>query len=200
MDNIIVLNINNNIFNNIIFKYKYNFFIKISLNNYIKIYKLIIYILKYYYINYIYKYKYTKNRSIINFSKKKIRTQKGLGKARLKNLSSPICKQGACTFGPFSKKDNIKYNKNIYKLIFIYLLINKRSNILIIKFEDILNLLNIIYIKNIYKFTIKNLIDKILYFNGIILNNNYKILNINNINNKFILINLIIYNYIIFVI
>ncbi|CAD2107747.1 apicoplast ribosomal protein L4 (apicoplast) [Plasmodium vinckei brucechwatti] len=198
MDNIIILNINNKIFNNnIIFKYKYDFFIKLYLNNYIKIYKLLIYIIKYYYLNSIYKYKNTKNRSLINFSKKKIRVQKGTGKSRLKTLSSTICKQGACTFGPFYKNKIIKYNKFIYKLIFIYLLINKRSNILMIKFEYIVYLLYIY--KNIY-FNIKELIYRILYLNGILLNKNYKILNLYEINNKYILLNLILYNYIIFII
>ncbi|CAD2107745.1 apicoplast ribosomal protein L4 (apicoplast) [Plasmodium vinckei lentum] len=198
MDNIIILNINNNIFNNnIIFKYKYDFFIKLYLNNYIKIYKLLIYIIKYYYLNSIYKYKNTKNRSLINFSKKKIRVQKGTGKARLKTLSSTICKQGACTFGPFYKYKNIKYNKFIYKLIFIYLLINKRSNILIIKFEHILCLL---YIYRNINLNINELICKILYLNGILLNKSYKILNLYEINNKYILLNLILYNYIIFIV
>ncbi|VEV59455.1 apicoplast ribosomal protein L4 (apicoplast) [Plasmodium vinckei vinckei] len=198
MDNIIILNINNNIFNNnIIFKYKYDFFIKLYLNNYIKIYKLLIYIIKYYYLNSIYKYKNTKNRSLINFSKKKIRVQKGTGKARLKTLSSTVCKQGSCTFGPFYKNKIIKYNKFIYKLIFIYLLINKRSNILIIKFEYILCLL---YIYRNINFNIKELIYKILYLNGVLLNKNYKILNLYEINNKYILLNLILYNYIIFIV
>ncbi|SBT79064.1 apicoplast ribosomal protein L4, putative (apicoplast) [Plasmodium ovale] len=197
MNNLIILNINN-IFNNILFKYNYNFFIKLCLNNYIKIYKIIIYIIKYHYIHSIYKYKYTKNRSNIYFSKKKIRVQKGLGKARLKNLSSPLCKQGSCIFGPFYNKISIKYNKFIYKLIFLFLLLNKRSNIIILKYENILNFLYIININNSSLFNINNLLNKILYLNGIILG--YKIYNLNKINNKYIFLNLIKYNYIIFII
>nr|BAL70563.1 large subunit ribosomal protein 4 [Plasmodium malariae] len=196
--NIIVLNINNTI--NIIFKYKYDFFIKLYLNNYIKFYKLIIYIIKYYYIYHIYKYKSTKNRSIINFSKKKIRLQKGLGKSRLRNISSSICKQGYCVFGPYYKKNYILCNKFIYKLIFLYLLLNKRSNIIIIKFEDILNLLNIIYNNNKLLFNIYFLIYKFLYFKGILLDKKYKLLIFNKIYNKYIYLNLIIYNYIILII
>nr|BBB58072.1 large subunit ribosomal protein 4 [Plasmodium knowlesi] len=201
--NIIILNINNNIFNNIIFKYKYIFFIKLYLNNYIKTYKIINYIIKYYYIYNNYIYKYTKNRSMIKYSNRKIRVQKGTGQARLKNNTSPACKQGSCTFGPYYNKIKIKYNKFIYKLIFIYLLLNKRSNIIIIKLENIFD----IYYMNNYsiKYTIDYFINKILYFNGILIsdyinNNKCKILNFYNINNKYILFNLILYNYIIFIV
>ncbi|GAW84743.1 large subunit ribosomal protein 4 (apicoplast) [Plasmodium gonderi] len=202
--NIIILNIKNNIFNNIIFKYKYNFFIKLYLNYYIKIYKIINYIIKYYYIYNIYVYKYTKNRSIINYSNKKIRIQKGTGKARLKNIKSPVCKQGSCSFGPYYVKNRIKYNKFIYKLIFIYLLCNKRSNIIIIKFENIFNMCNYVNIIDFKKFIIDYFIFKILYFNGIVFKQNkvnkYKIMNFYKINNKNMLFNLILYNYIILII
>nr|BBB58130.1 large subunit ribosomal protein 4 [Plasmodium fieldi] len=199
--NIIILSINN--VNNIIFKYKYKFFIKLYLNNYIKTYKIINYILKEYYIYKNYIYKHTKNRSMIKYSNRKIRIQKGTGKARLKNNTSPICKQGSCTFGPYYNKITIKYNRFIYKLIFIYLLLNKRSNIIIIKLEDIFN---IYYINNYFiKSIINYFINKILYFNGILIynninNNKCKILNFYNINNKYILFNLIIYDYIILII
>nr|BBB58159.1 large subunit ribosomal protein 4 [Plasmodium simiovale] len=191
--NIIILNINNDIFNNIIFKYKYKFFIKLYLNSYIKTYKIINYIIKDYYIYNNYIYKHTKNRNMINYSNKKIRIQKGTGKARLKNNTSPVCKQGSCTFGPYYDKIKIKYNKFIYKLIFIYLLLNKRSNIIIIKLE---NIFNICYVNNNY------FMNKILYFNGILIcnSNKFKILNFYNINNKYILFNLILYNYIILII
>nr|BBB58101.1 large subunit ribosomal protein 4 [Plasmodium fragile] len=200
--NIIILNINNNIFDNILFKYKYKFFIKLYLNNYIKTYKIINYIIKDYYIYNNYIYKHTKNRSMIKYSNRKIRVQKGTGKARLKNNASPVCKQGSCIFGPYYNKIQIKYNKFIYKLIFIYLLLNKRSNIIIIKLE---NIFNIYYMNNYFSiYTINYFINKILYFNGILIynyiNNKCKILNFYNINNKYILFNLILYNYIILII
>lgn len=189
--NIIILN--NNTLNNIIFKYKYNFFIKLYFNNYIKICKLIIYIIKYLYIYNIYMYKHTKNKSKVYFSNKKIRVQKGLGKARLKNFKSPVCKQGACNFGPFYKENKI-ISKINYRLIFIYLLINKRSNIIIIKLENIINLLNIFYKNKNY------CIFKLLYLKGII-NNKYILINLNNkLFNKNIFINIIMYNYLIFLI
>ncbi|CRG98227.1 apicoplast ribosomal protein L4, putative (apicoplast) [Plasmodium gallinaceum] len=195
--NIIMLNINNNIFN-IIFKYKYNFFIKLYLNNYIKTCKLLVYILKYYFLYDKNRYKHTKNKSLINFSNKKIRIQKGLGKSRLRNFKSPICKQGSCNFGPFYTKKIIKYNNLKYKLVFLYLLLNKRSNIIIIKLEDLIKFLNYMY--NYYSnnvFNLNFLINKIIYFNGIL--NRYLIIYLNQILNfnSNIILNLIKYNYII---
>nr|QUL61499.1 ribosomal protein L4 [Haemoproteus columbae] len=205
-NNIVILNINN-IFN-IMFKYKYNFFIKLYLNNYIKIYKFLTYIIKYYYIYNKNINKHIKTRSLVNYSKRKIRIQKGLGKARLRNLSSLVCKQGGCFFSFLNIKYNniIKFNFLTYKLVFIYLIINKRSNILILKYEYLLKFL---YINNSNFNSIYNVINRILYFKGI--NNNYKILNFNNIlfNNKFlntkiinksIILNLVIYDYLIFLI
>lgn len=138
-------------------------------------------------------YKHTKNKSKVYFSNKKIRVQKGLGKARLKNFKSPVCKQGACNFGPFYKENKI-ISKINYRLIFVYLLINKRSNIIIIKLENIINLLNIFYKNKNY------CIFKLLYLKGII-NNKYILINLNNkLFNKNIFINIIMYNYLIFLI
>ncbi|CRH02943.1 apicoplast ribosomal protein L4, putative (apicoplast) [Plasmodium relictum] len=193
MNIIIVLNIINNIFNNK--KYKYNFFIKLYLNNYIKIYKLLVYIIRYYFLYNKNINTHIKNKSLINFSNKKIRIQKGLGKARLKNFKSPICRQGSCSFGPIYNDNNLKRNKLEYKLVFIYLLLNKRSNIIIIKFEYLINIFDILLNNNI-----NLIIDNILYFKGIL--KNYYILNYKNINfnNRNIILKFINYEYIIFLI
>nr|YP_008757387.1 large subunit ribosomal protein 4 [Leucocytozoon caulleryi]BAN94667.1 large subunit ribosomal protein 4 [Leucocytozoon caulleryi] len=207
---IIILNINN-IFN-IAFKYKYSFFIKLYLNNYIKIYKLLTYLIRHYLIYKKNITKHTKHRSLIHTSNKKIRVQKGLGKARLKNISSPICKQGACVFGPFFVNNVIMYNGLTYQLIYVYLLINKRSNIIILKYEYLIK-----YLYFFLSFKIMNLMDlinKILYFKGIVSNKkniiffgNYinKYLNkdlfkMYNFNQKYIIMSLILCNYIIFII
>lgn len=74
----------------------------------------------------------TKTRKNIITSKKKLRDQKKTGKARLRNLSSPLIKGGGIVFGPKIKQTNFKINNKEKKIFFQYLLYIKRTTILII--------------------------------------------------------------------
>lgn len=135
--------------------------------------------------NYIISKAFTKTRGLVTGSKKKPWKQKGTGKARAGSKYSPLWKGGGITFGPYPKIKTIKINRKLWLLAFQYLLFNKKSNIIIIKFNYIekfnlkkyfilfiekqLNLCGILKYSNIlcitpYKFKLNNLkINKILF-------------------------------------
>nr|WPW47593.1 ribosomal protein L4 [Coccidia sp. AB-2023a] len=79
---------------------------------------------------------YTKTRSCVVKSNKKPWKQKGTGKARAGSISSPIWRGGGITFGPKPGISNIKINRKLWLLAFQYLLFNKRSNIIVLDYND----------------------------------------------------------------
>lgn len=102
----------------------------------------------------------TKIKSFSNYSNRKLYQQKGLGKARVGSLKSPIQRKGAVSFGLKFKSIPNCIKKNNFMLILKYLILNKRSNIYII------NIFNII--KYLDKF--KNYLQLQLQLNGILSN------------------------------
>nr|QEM01747.1 50S ribosomal protein L4 [Nephromyces sp. ex Molgula occidentalis] len=75
----------------------------------------------------------TKTRHDIEKSNKKYRPQKGLGKARLGSLKSPLVRGGGIIFGPMYKNVAKLLKTKPTKLTKEILLFNKRHRILILK-------------------------------------------------------------------
>lgn len=72
-----------------------------------------------------------KFRKFINISNRKLRTQKGSGRARIGSGKSPLFKGGATTFIYKGRFRSIRLLKRRYKSILFYLLVNKRVNVLV---------------------------------------------------------------------
>lgn len=69
------------------------------------------------------------SRNELSSSTKKIWKQKGLGKARIGSLKSPIIRGGNILFGPKSRILNIILQIKKNKINFFYILLNKRTYI-----------------------------------------------------------------------
>lgn len=120
-------------------------------------------------LNYINIKNLEKNKKFLSFSNKKIFKQKGLGKSRVRNKKNPIFIKGIKLF---KNKNNkiFKFNKNKWIYILNYIIYNKKSFIIFLKFNIFNNIINMLNYKNI------------LIISNIVKNNKYNILNINNIN------------------
>lgn len=136
------------------------------------------------------------NRNNISKSTKKIYRQKGLGKARIGSLKSPLHRGGSVLFGPISKKLDILLQKKQKKISFFYLLLNKRTYIsfifitpIIYSFENNIEYLN--RQKRIKGLFSKNILYVIFYS---IKNKKYSFININSLNiNSFLNFDYIIF-------
>lgn len=71
----------------------------------------------------------TISRNNLHRSTKKLWNQKGLGKARIGSLKSPLLRGGSILFGPISRILFIKLQTKKNKISFFYLLLNKRTYI-----------------------------------------------------------------------
>nr|YP_009193385.1 ribosomal protein L4 [Nitzschia sp. IriIs04]BAT70310.1 ribosomal protein L4 [Nitzschia sp. IriIs04] len=91
----------------------------------------------------------TKTKSEVKGGGRKPWKQKGLGRARVGSIRSPLWRGGGITFGPKPKKISLKINKKEKQLALQILFYNRKNNILIIK--DIENHFNEIKTKNCLK-------------------------------------------------
>lgn len=191
------------VFINVITFYKpyFNIFLLIHLNNYINNIQLFITKISTLFNTEIYRYKNAsvKRVSMVNSSNKKLRKQKGLGKARVGLRSTPLSRGGGIVFGPLPMKCKININKKIISNIKGSLLLYKKNNIIILKLELIpkfvFNLNYLIFkVLGIFKGS------KILYLYN--MNVFFRDFNLNNYSylNKVSLLNLIIHDYLVFII
>ncbi len=81
-------------------------------------------------------------RNNLSKSTKKILMQKGLGKARVGSLKSPIHRGGSVLFGPISRILSIILQIKKTKLSFCYLLLNKRTYISFIFLTPLIHTFN----------------------------------------------------------
>lgn len=88
---------------------------------------------------------FKKSRRNINLSTKKVRFQKGTGRARSGSIKSPIFRKGSSLF-VIEKRLNIKkILKKIDKYIIFYILLNKRANIIFFFLNVCIHFLDSIY-------------------------------------------------------
>ena len=107
----------------------------------------------------------TKTRSEVSGGGRKPWKQKGTGRARAGSKRSPLWKGGGVSFGPRTKKFQIKLNKKEWRLALQTLLFNKKESILVIKdlcesFENIQKTQS--FLECLKKLAISNLSSKIL--------------------------------------
>lgn len=193
-----------NLFNNEYFFLKNKYiivkYVYFKIPNHIFFVKLIKYINNIYYItkkllNCI-KKKNIITRNNLSKSTKKIYRQKGLGKARVGSLKSPLHRGGSILFGPVSKKLDVLLQKKQKKISFFYLLLNKRTYIsfifimpIIYTFENNIEYLN--RQKRIKGLFSKNILYVIFYN---MKNKNNSFININSLNiNSFLNFDYIIF-------
>lgn len=107
----------------------------------------------------------TKTRSEVRGGGRKPWKQKGTGRARAGSKRSPLWKGGGVSFGPKTKKFQIKLNKKEWRLALQTLLFNKKESIIVVKdlcesFENIQKTQSFVdYLK---KLAISNITSKIL--------------------------------------
>lgn len=107
----------------------------------------------------------SKTRSEVRGGGRKPWKQKGTGRARAGSKRSPLWKGGGVSFGPRTKKFQIKLNKKEWRLALQTLLFNKKESIIVIKdlcesFENIQKTQSFVdYLK---KLAISNITSKIL--------------------------------------
>lgn len=146
------------------------------------------------------KYKHIiKSKNLVSYSNKKIRVQKGLGRARLGSLKNPVLRGGGISFGPFPFQ--FEYHINTKELCYIYrsLIFNKKSNMYYYYLSNNKLLFNC--------GTFNSYVNYILKYLGISYLDKYLLINFKNSYNKtffkdFNSINiydLLVYNYFIFI-
>ena len=157
--------------------YNYNNFnlflfnIKLNYLSFVKNFRLFLYLES---KNLLYKRNNTSNfksRSDVSYSNKKIRVQKGSGKARAGRRSSPIYIGGGIVFGSnkFYRR-KILFNKIFKKIVFEFILFYKRHSIIVIdkilfdinyfNFDNCFIFFDILDFKNIFIYKI--LLSKII--------------------------------------
>lgn len=142
-----------------------------------------------------------KTRNELYSSTRKLWKQKGLGKARVGSIKSPIRKGGSVLFGPKSRILNVILQIKKNKLSFFYILLNKRTYIsflfLIPTIHTFNNIIEYLHkqkrIKGLFSYKLNY-----ICFNNInyIKNKNYLISYINSLN----IISFLKFDYIIFLI